>query len=98
MPPARPQDGNVTYLHTHRPFRVLGPVDTALRDYAEPQFVRPISEEHIARSLGEYDPLIDPDAEEGIGWAIFFGGALCGFVAGLAAVGIPAIILAWWMA
>jgi len=52
----------------------------------------------------EPDPFAEPSecVEDMLGaeadaWAIFWGGAILGFLAGFLAVAVPAVVLAWWL-
>jgi hypothetical protein len=40
---------------------------------------------------------IAADNAEAVGWSMLFAAGLAGFLLGLLAVGVPAILLAWWI-
>jgi hypothetical protein len=37
------------------------------------------------------------DNAEAVGWSMLFAAGLAGFLFGLLAIGVPAILLAWWI-
>ena len=58
-----------------------------------PRYELPDLHEMLAENFGT----VDPEAESFV-WRAFVGGAICGLVAGMLAVLVPALIIAWVVA